>query len=175
VGSADPGPRVEMCRGRRRVASRWCVVSMTPAATPAVPGSPVVLLAEDDRDTRELVALTLSMTGFSVRAARNGVEALEMADRYRPSVALLDVRMPRLDGIEVCRRLRSRAEFVELPIILVSAMSGEVDAARGLSAGATEYLVKPFSPRELAAHVGEVLQRHRPHLGDAARTRAKVS
>ncbi len=147
---------------------------MSPAVTPAVDGSPVVLLAEDDRDTRELIAMTLAIAGFSVRAARNGVEALELADRHRPSVALLDVRMPQLDGIEVCRRLRARPEFAELPIIMISAMCSDVDAVRGLSAGATEYLVKPFSPRKMLAHVREALQRHRPHGDPVAHTRAMV-
>jgi two-component system, OmpR family, phosphate regulon response regulator PhoB len=137
-----------------------------------VDGSPVVLLAEDDRDTRDLVAITLSRAGFSVLAARHGVEALELADQYRIDVALLDVRMPQLDGIEVCRRLRTRPELAQLPIILISAMCGDADAARGLSAGASEYLVKPFSPREMVAQVSEALQRHRVRGDRASRAQA---
>jgi two-component system, OmpR family, phosphate regulon response regulator PhoB len=139
------------------------------------PWAPVVLLAEDDRDTRDLISLKLATAGFAVVTAVDGVEALELAASCRPSLVLLDVRMPRCDGIEVCRQLREDPAYANIPIVMVSALAGDVDAVRGLSAGATAYLVKPFSPRELLRQVVEFLHRHPPAVQPPAPAPALIA
>jgi len=120
---------------------------------------PLVLVADDDDDILELVSYILSGEGYDVVVAHDGAEALELARQARPSLAVLDVSMPNLDGLEVTRRLRADAELASLPVILLTARVADEDAARGHAAGATDYIRKPFKPQELRDRVRDALAR----------------
>ncbi|MEO6398689.1 MAG: response regulator transcription factor [Tepidiformaceae bacterium] len=117
---------------------------------------PGVLVVEDDAKTAELIRLYLDRDGYPVSIARNGREGLEMARRHPIGVVLLDVMMPEMDGMEVCRELRSESD---VGIILVTARSDEADTLLALDLGADDYVTKPFRPRELVARVRAVLRR----------------
>ena len=122
-----------------------------------IPDQLVVLAADDDEDILELVAFRLERSGYSVLRARDGQQALDLALDKQPDLALLDVMMPKLDGIEVTRRLRAEAATSRMPIILLTARAQDADIERGFDAGATDYIRKPFSPRELRMRVQSVL------------------
>ncbi|MGH2703714.1 MAG: response regulator [Actinomycetota bacterium] len=115
-----------------------------------------ILVVEDERNIASLVELYLTNEGFSVEIAEDGAKGLEMADRLRPSLVVLDVMLPGIDGIEVCRRLRAGSR---VPIIMLTARDTEIDRVLGLELGADDYVTKPFSPRELVARVKAVLRR----------------
>ncbi len=117
---------------------------------------PGVLIVEDDSKTAELIRLYLDRDGYPVTVARNGREGLELARRNNLGLVLLDVMMPELDGLEVCRILREESD---VGIILVTARADEVDTLRALDYGADDYVTKPFRPRELVARVRAVLRR----------------
>jgi len=118
-----------------------------------------VLVADDDADIRALVTRKLELAGYQVIAVGDGCAALEAAVACAPDVVLLDVTMPGLDGVEVCRRLRARPDFGAVPILLLTAQAQEADVARGRAMGADDYVVKPFSPRELLRRVQDALDR----------------
>jgi two-component system, OmpR family, phosphate regulon response regulator PhoB len=120
---------------------------------------PLVLLAEDDEDVRALAELVLRREGFEVRAVSDGEAALAAAAERTPSVAVLDVSMPRLDGLETARRLRERAVTRTVPIMLLTARVTEADRERGRDAGVDAQLDKPFSPAVLAERVRALLER----------------
>jgi DNA-binding response OmpR family regulator len=125
---------------------------------PADTGSmQTILVADDDPDIQALVVLRLERSGYRVLRASDGEEALELALRERPDLAVLDITMPKLDGCEVTRSLRANAETAELPVILLTARVQEGDVTVGLDAGATDYVKKPFSPQELDARVSSLL------------------
>lgn len=126
--------------------------------------APHVLVAEDDADIRSLIELKLTAIGLSVESVGDGVAALEAVEQREPDLLLLDVRMPRMDGIEVCRRVRQMPQFADTPVVMITGLASDHHAAMGLRAGATEYLVKPFSPREMVHHVVAVIHRHYPLL-----------
>ena len=115
-----------------------------------------ILLVEDDPKTRNTVALYLQREGYDVSTADDGERALEMAREVEPHLVVLDLMLPRLDGLEVCRSLRERGDAA---IIMVTARSTEEDKLTGLDLGADDYVTKPFSPRELMARVRAVLRR----------------
>ncbi len=117
----------------------------------------LVLVVEDDPAIAELVGLYLRRDGFGVQVERDGQAALAAVRRVRPVAVVLDVGLPGLDGIEVCRRLR--AERDRTPILFVTARDDEVDRVTGLELGGDDYVTKPFSPRELVARVRAVLRR----------------
>lgn len=119
----------------------------------------VVLVADDDRDIIDLVTLRLDRSGYFVLQAFDGQEALDLALEHLPDICVLDVTMPRLDGYEVTRRLRADEGARSIPIILLSAHAEEADAEDALDAGATEFIRKPFSPRELKSRVDALLAR----------------
>jgi DNA-binding response OmpR family regulator len=121
--------------------------------------APLVLLAEDDEDVRALAELVLRREGFEVRAVSDGEAALAAAAERTPSVAVLDVSMPRLDGLETARRLRERAETRTVPIMLLTARVTDADRERGRDAGVDAQLDKPFSPAVLAERVRALLER----------------
>jgi DNA-binding response OmpR family regulator len=121
--------------------------------------SAAVLIVEDDPKTADLVRLYLEREGFTAHIARDGRDALELARRTRPAIVLLDVMLPGLDGLEVCRLLRSDSD---VGIIMVSARTTEPDILRGLELGADDYVSKPFRPRELVARVRALLRRKEP-------------
>ena len=115
-----------------------------------------ILVIEDDPDTAQLVRLYLARDGHNVLAASDGVKGLNMAREEAPDLVVLDLMLPGLDGIEICRELRG---YSNVPIIMVTARVEEDDRLAGLDLGADDYLTKPFSPRELAARVRAVLRR----------------
>jgi DNA-binding response OmpR family regulator len=116
---------------------------------------PLVLVADDDKDILQLLRLRLELLGYDVVQAVNGVEALELAREQEPALAILDVMMPGLNGLEVVRKLR--AENSRMPIILLTARIQESDVSAGLDAGADAYLGKPFDAADLRDKVHELL------------------
>ena len=118
-----------------------------------------VLLVEDDPDIRHLVSYKLRTGGFDVVEAADGLTALDLARRTPPDLVILDVRMPRKSGLEVCRELRAGPRTADVPIILLTARAQPQDLEQAYAAGATDYVVKPFSPRALVERVQAVLQR----------------
>jgi len=119
-----------------------------------------ILVVEDESDLLEAVVHTLRREGFRPIRATNGEEALKLVAEERPDVVLLDLMLPGLDGLEVCRRLRSREETARIPIVMVTAKAGETDAVIGLGIGADDYIRKPFGLKELVARVRAVLRRN---------------
>ena len=122
-----------------------------------------VLVVDDDADIRELVTFKLQQAGYAVEAAADGQLGLDAALTNTPDLILLDLMMPKLSGIEVCRLLRDNDATADTPVILFTAKAQEADVQRGFSAGADDYIVKPFSPRELITRVQAVLARARSH------------
>jgi DNA-binding response OmpR family regulator len=122
-------------------------------------GRPLVLVADDDPDILTLVALRLERSGFDVVLARDGEQALATALEREPDIALLDVTMPKLDGYEVTARLRDNQATRHMPVILLTARVQEADIARGLEAGADDYVKKPFSTQELRDRIQAALGR----------------
>ena len=120
---------------------------------------PVVLVADDDDDIRDLVAFRLDRAGYEVLRAGDGEQALELAKQHRPDLAVLDVMMPKLTGYDVTRELRASAETSRIPVILLTARVQEADVARGFEAGADDYVKKPFSMAELLARIEALLRR----------------
>jgi phosphate regulon transcriptional regulator PhoB len=118
-----------------------------------------VLVVEDEQDIRELLRYNLAQEGFAVEEAADGAEALERITRRAPDVVLLDLMLPRMPGLELCRRLRAQLDTAHLPIIVLTAKGAEVDRVLGLEMGADDYIVKPFSPREVVARVKALLRR----------------
>ncbi len=118
-----------------------------------------VLVVDDDPDIRELVVFKLSQLGHRVATEADGQAGLAAAIQSKPDLVLLDVMMPKLTGIEVCQQLRTHAELAHVPVVLITAKAQEADVERGFAAGATDYIVKPFSPRELATRVESLLAR----------------
>ncbi len=118
-----------------------------------------IALVDDDRDICLLLELKLRAAGHEVLVEHDGEAGLAMMRDRRPDLVILDWMMPRLSGLEVCLAVRDDAELRELPIILLTAKAQEADVERGLSAGADDYVVKPFSPRELLSRVEARLRR----------------
>lgn len=119
----------------------------------------VVLVADDDADIRELVSFRLERAGYTILKAEDGEEAAALASQKHPDLAVLDVRMPKLDGFEVTRKIRSDESTSRMPVILLTASVQESSVARGFEAGADDYIKKPFSPQELQARVQAILGR----------------
>lgn len=117
---------------------------------------PMVLIVEDDPKTSNLLKVYLEREGFQTRAASDGAQALEIAQRHAPALVVLDLMIPKLDGLEVCRRIRQTSD---VPILMLTARVEEVDKLVGLSIGADDYVTKPFSPREVVARVKAILRR----------------
>ena len=119
-----------------------------------------ILVVDDDRAVRESLRRSLSFNGYSVELAHDGVEALDMIASDRPDALVLDVMMPRLDGLEVCRQLRSTGD--DLPILVLTARDSVSERVAGLDAGADDYLPKPFALEELLARMRTLLRRTKP-------------
>ena len=132
---------------------------MTKDVAGGSPTAHVVLLAEDDRDIRELISLKLTSAGFSVIAVDDGAAALAEARRVLPDVALLDVMMPSLSGLRVTQSIRADPRTAGIPVILITARSQEFDVDEGFALGANDYVVKPFSPRELVQRVRAAIEK----------------
>lgn len=118
-----------------------------------------VLVVDDESDIRELVRYNLEMRGYRVEEAADGEIALEMAKTLQPAIIILDLMLPKIGGLEVCRILKTDSATKGIPIIMLTALGSEVDKIVGLELGADDYVTKPFSPRELVARIGAVLRR----------------
>jgi two-component system, OmpR family, response regulator len=141
----------------------------TTATTTTTTATDDVLVVEDDPQINELVGAYAQLAGFEYRRALNGTDALAEVDRRPPSLIVLDVMLPDLDGFEICRQLRAREiaapDGRHVPVIFLTALDGEANRRKGMECGADEYLVKPFDPDQLIA----TLERHgHPGPADAA-------
>lgn len=116
-----------------------------------------ILIAEDERDIRDLIAFTLRFAGHEVFAAANGEEAVEMAPKVNPDLILMDVRMPRMTGYEACKIMKANPDMKDIPVVFLSAKGQENEIQQGLDVGAEEYLLKPFAPDQLTKRVKEIL------------------
>ncbi len=119
-----------------------------------------VYIIEDDEDINELLVYNLKKENFEVRSFLNGKEGLEAIKKDKPDIVILDIMLPDIDGIEICKTLKSSDEYSNIPIIMLTAKSTEIDKIVGLELGADDYITKPFSFRELIARVKAVLRRY---------------
>src|SRR5579859_8055028 len=115
-----------------------------------------ILVIEDEANIAQLIRLYLEQAGYTVSAASDGVAGLELHAREHPDLVILDLMLPMMDGMEVCRRIRA---WANTPILMLTARQGEEDRIAGLELGADDYLVKPFSPREVVSRVKAILRR----------------
>lgn len=120
---------------------------------------PTILVIEDHHDIIEIVRYNLEREGYTILAAYDGAAGLQMAQQQKPHLILLDLMLPKMDGLEVCRRLRQQESTALIPIIMLTAKNAESDVVLGLGLGADDYVNKPFSPKELLARVKAVLRR----------------
>src|SRR5689334_22682613 len=118
--------------------------------------APTILVVEDESSIASFVALYLKNAGYTVRTASNGTDALSLAASDHPALIVLDLMLPDIDGIEVCKRIRQDSD---VPILMLTARDEDVDKIIGLEVGADDYLTKPFNPRELVARVKSILRR----------------
>ena len=121
----------------------------------------LVLVADDDPDIRELVAFKLEQLGAETLSVEDGETALAMIRERRPALAILDIAMPGLSGIDVCRMIRADPEIAHTPVLMLTARVQEQDVERGFAVGADDYVTKPFSPRELMSRIQTLLSRVR--------------
>jgi len=118
-----------------------------------------ILVVDDEPDLLELVRIHLANAGYAVSLAATGAEALDELRRARPDLVVLDLMLPDYSGTEVCRKIRSDPEFADIPVVMLTALSEEVDRVVGFELGADDYVTKPFSPRELVLRVKAILKR----------------
>ena len=118
-----------------------------------------ILVADDDGDIRDLVVFKLTQAGYDVEAVEDGATALSSIEAQLPRLAILDVMMPGLSGIDVLRRVRADARLKDLEVILLTAKSRDIDVDAGFATGASDYVIKPFSPRELLHRVNALVAR----------------
>jgi DNA-binding response OmpR family regulator len=121
---------------------------------------PVILIAEDERDIRDLIVFTLQFSGFNVVQVANGEEAVEKALELKPDLILMDVRMPKMTGYEACKVLKGDDSTKDIPIVFLSAKGQETEISTGLELGAEEYFLKPFAPDDLPKRVNEILAKY---------------
>ncbi len=119
----------------------------------------VVLIVEDEADIRDLLSFNLEREGFATLEAEDGHKGIELAKQHKPDIILLDVMMPGKDGFQVCRELERKSETANIPIIMLTAKGEEIDRIVGLELGADDYVVKPFSVRELILRIRAILRR----------------
>jgi len=117
-----------------------------------------ILIAEDERDIRELINFTLTFAGHTLTLAPNGEEALRLAQEIVPDLIMMDVRMPKMTGYEACRAMKQIERIRDIPVVFLSAKGQDDEIQTGLDAGAIRYILKPFSPEELTQQVNEILQ-----------------
>ena len=125
-----------------------------------------VLVVDDEKDITALVAYHLEREGFRVLQAHDGLQALDLVKRERPNVLILDLMLPHMGGLDVCRRLRREPETARLPILMLTAKAEETDKVLGLELGGDDYLTKPFGPRELVARVKALIRRSEEAPGE---------
>ena len=117
-----------------------------------------ILVAEDERDIRELINFTLSFAGHRITLAINGKEALELAQEVMPDLIMMDVRMPKMTGYEACRQMKLIDGVKDIPVIFLSAKGQDDEVATGMEVGAIDYILKPFAPDELTERITSLLQ-----------------
>jgi CheY-like chemotaxis protein len=121
-----------------------------------------ILIAEDERDIRDLIAFTLRFAGYEVLTANNGEEAVQMTQKELPDLVLTDVRMPKMTGYEACKQIKANPTTQHIPVVFLSAKGQEAEVQTGLDAGGDEYLLKPFAPDQLTRKVAEILDKTKP-------------
>jgi phosphate regulon transcriptional regulator PhoB len=121
--------------------------------------TPTILVIEDEPDIRKLVQYNLAQERYKVLEAEDGEQALKLLQRVKPNLVILDLMLPGMSGLEICKLLRERQDTAQLPILMLTAKAGEADKVVGLEMGADDYLSKPFSPREMVARVRAILRR----------------
>lgn len=119
-----------------------------------------ILIAEDERDIRDLITFTLRYAGHEVTATSNGADAYEMSRLITPDLILLDVRMPHMNGYEACEKIKANETTQHIPVVFLSAKGQDAEVHTGYKSGATEYIIKPFSPDILVERVQAILTRH---------------
>jgi len=127
----------------------------------------LVLIVEDESDIAELIDFHLSREGYSTIVTASGREALDLIQRKKPDLVMLDIMLPDLDGLEICRRVKQDPGLSDTPIVMVSARGEESDVVVGLELGADDYITKPFSPRVLLARTKAILRRRQPVAGSS--------
>ena len=132
---------------------------------------PTVLVVDDEPSVCEIASAYLEREGFDVRVANNGLDGLQLARSIQPALIVLDLMLPKLGGLEVCRQLRAESR---VPIIMLTARTEEVDRVVGLEIGADDYVLKPFSPRELVARVRAILRRANDELPEPTLRRGEL-
>lgn len=120
-----------------------------------------ILVAEDERDIRELITFTLMFAGHQVTPASNGADAVELAAQAKPDLIMLDVRMPKLTGYEACRQIKQLEGMQDTPVIFLSAKGQDEEIQSGIEAGAAAYILKPFTPDDLTRRVAQILDEKR--------------
>ena len=123
---------------------------------------PKILVVDDEPEAVELVEFNLKQAGFDVATAADGAEALKKAHTVSPALILLDLMLPEIDGLEVCKLLRRDPVTAGIPVIMLTAKAAEIDRVLGLELGADDYVTKPFSPRELVLRIRKILDRRKP-------------
>lgn len=118
-----------------------------------------ILVAEDERDIRELINFTLMFAGHTVTLAANGAEAVEKVNEARPELIMMDVRMPRMTGYEACKAIKEMDEYKNIPVVFLTAKGQDEEIQNGIEVGATAYIIKPFSPDELTRKIGDILKK----------------
>ncbi len=116
-----------------------------------------ILIAEDERDIRDLITFTLRYAGHEVVQATNGEEAYSLTLQEKPNLVLMDVRMPKMTGYDACRAIKANDEIKHIPVVFLSAKGQEAEVQTGLEIGASDYILKPFAPDQLAKRVEEIL------------------
>ncbi len=119
-----------------------------------------ILVAEDERDIRELINFTLMFAGHTVTQAANGAEALELALQVKPDLIMMDVRMPKMTGYEACRQMKLHDSIRHVPVVFLSAKGQDEEVQTGIQAGAVAYILKPFAPEELTRRIAEILNQN---------------
>lgn len=119
-----------------------------------------ILIAEDERDIRDLIQFTLAFAGHQVTAASNGAEAVELAPKVMPDLIMMDVRMPKMTGYEACRQIKQMDALKHIPVVFLSAKGQDEEVKTGIELGATAYILKPFAPEELNQQIGAILRQN---------------
>jgi CheY-like chemotaxis protein len=119
-----------------------------------------ILVAEDERDIRELIEFTLTFVGHTVKSVSDGAAAVAEAQQQTPDLVLLDVRMPRMTGFEACKQMKQLEPMKAIPIVFLTAKGQDEELNEGLAAGAAAYILKPFAPQDLIERVGQLLQQN---------------
>ncbi len=117
-----------------------------------------ILVAEDERDIRELIAFTLQFAGHQITQAANGEEAVQLAPQVMPDLIMMDVRMPKMTGYEACRAMKQMDAIKHIPVVFLSAKGQDEEISTGIDAGAIAYILKPFAPDELTKRISDILE-----------------